>query len=94
MEFGWSEEEASYRQELAAFLDAELATGKHNLGVSGVDSRRAAGRSKEFAGALAANGWLTPHWPVEYGGAGAEPWHHLILGEAGRYVSLKERGFL
>ena len=37
--------------------------------------------SKRFCGQLADRGWLTQHWPREYGGADATPWRHAILGE-------------
>ena len=52
-----------------------------NVGISGVASRRSVGRSFEFAAKLADRGWLTPHWPAEYGGADATAWEHIILGE-------------
>ncbi|MGH3763019.1 acyl-CoA dehydrogenase family protein [Actinophytocola sp.] len=34
-----------------------------------------------WAAALAERGWITPHWPVEYGGAGLSPMLEFILQE-------------
>jgi hypothetical protein len=42
------------------------------------DARRV---PKQFCPALARKGWLTQHWPREYGGRDATPWRHAILGE-------------
>ena len=35
----------------------------------------------DFCRKLGERGWLTPHWPVEYGGTDASPWQFIILGE-------------
>jgi alkylation response protein AidB-like acyl-CoA dehydrogenase len=35
----------------------------------------------EWAAALAERGWITPHWPVEYGGAGLSAVEEFILQE-------------
>ena len=35
----------------------------------------------EWAAALAERGWITPHWPVEYGGAGLSAMEEFILQE-------------
>ena len=81
VEFGWSTAEAEYRATIREFVEAELAANKSNVGISGVASRRSVGRSFEFAAKLAERGWLTPHWPAEYGGSDATAWEHIILGE-------------
>lgn len=80
MEFGWSEEDLTYRKEIRAFLEDRLKerwTGP----VATLGTVENAAFSREFAGALAARGWLTPHWPTEHGGTGASAWQHAILGE-------------
>jgi len=46
---------------------------------SGDDTRQKA--AMEWAGALAERGWVAPHWPTEYGGAGLGPIEELILQE-------------
>jgi alkylation response protein AidB-like acyl-CoA dehydrogenase len=81
VEFGWSAAEAEYRAAIGEFVEGELAASDSNVGISGVASRRSVGRSFEFAAKLAERGWLTPHWPPEYGGSGATAWEHIILGE-------------
>lgn len=37
--------------------------------------------TRDFCRKLASKGWLVPHWPREYGGSGASPWHFAILSE-------------
>jgi alkylation response protein AidB-like acyl-CoA dehydrogenase len=80
VEFGWSEEDVTFRKEVRAFLDAELGdewTGP----TASLGSPENVAFSRRFAAALADRGWLTPHWPQEHGGNGATSWQHAILGE-------------
>ncbi len=80
MEFGWSEEDLTFRKDVRAFLDAELGdewTGP----TASLGSPENVAFSRRFAAALAQRGWLTPHWPLEHGGSGATGWQHAILGE-------------
>jgi alkylation response protein AidB-like acyl-CoA dehydrogenase len=80
VEFGWVEEDASFRKELRAFLASDL--GDDWSGTTrqlGSDANVA--HSFTFARALAERGWLTPHWPAEYGGHGASPWQHIVMAE-------------
>jgi alkylation response protein AidB-like acyl-CoA dehydrogenase len=37
--------------------------------------------AREWAAVLAERGWITPHWPVEYGGAGLSALEEFILQE-------------
>jgi len=37
--------------------------------------------ARAWAAALAERGWIAPHWPVEYGGAGLSPLQEFILQE-------------
>ncbi|GAA5122331.1 acyl-CoA dehydrogenase family protein [Pseudonocardia adelaidensis] len=37
--------------------------------------------AREWAAALAERGWIAPHWPVEYGGAGLSAMEEFILQE-------------
>lgn len=80
MEFGWSDEDQSFRKELRQFL------GSESLDTWIGESRRLGSEqnvefSFGFARVLAERGWLTPHWPAEHGGSGASPWQHLIMAE-------------
>ena len=81
MEFDWSPQDAAFRRELAAFLDAELPPDWDELAKDGPGSEAQAAFSRGFCAALAERGWLTPHWPPEVGGRGASAWQHAILGE-------------
>ncbi|MCU1458750.1 MAG: acyl-CoA dehydrogenase [Actinomycetia bacterium] len=80
MEFGWSDDARALRRDIQRFLDSSLPDWWGTPG-TGLGSIRHSEYSKEFAPKLAARGWLTPHWPREYGGADGEPWQHFILGE-------------
>jgi alkylation response protein AidB-like acyl-CoA dehydrogenase len=44
------------------------------------DPARRAG-AREWAAALAERGWIAPHWPVEYGGAGLSALEEFVLHE-------------
>ena len=80
MEFGWDDEHLAHRGELLAFLDDELPDHwKGDTAVLGSEANTA--YSRRFAGLLAERGWLTPHWPEEFGGVEASPWMLAVLGE-------------
>ena len=80
MEFDWAEEDLSYRSELQTFLQDELP-GRWEGTTAVLGSAENAEYSRRFAGLLADEGWLTPHWPAEWGGTGATPWMLAVLGE-------------
>ena len=63
MEFDWTEEEEAYRQDVRAFLDAEL-TDEVRGGMFVDTPARVA-----FVDKLAAKGWLGMGFPKEYGGS-------------------------
>jgi alkylation response protein AidB-like acyl-CoA dehydrogenase len=80
VEFGWSEEDLSFRDQLRRFVHSELDgqwTGEARRLGSAENQRH----SRVFAGKLAKRGWLTPHWPLEHGGSGMSAWQHFIIGE-------------
>ena len=81
MEFEWSEDDAAFRRELRAFLDATLPDAWAEMSVHGPGSDAPAAFSREFCARLAERGWLTQSWPAEYGGSDATPWRHAILSE-------------
>jgi alkylation response protein AidB-like acyl-CoA dehydrogenase len=83
MDLNWSAEDINFREEVRAFLDANLT-----------DEIRAAGRlmtsvyadhriQLDWQRILHARGWAAPAWPKEYGGAG---W-----GVLQRYIYTRER---
>jgi alkylation response protein AidB-like acyl-CoA dehydrogenase len=81
MEFGWSQQDEAFRQELEAFLDRTLPDDWAEMSRDGPGSDTQAAFSREFCRRLAEQGWLTQHWPAEYGGRDAAPWRHAILSE-------------
>jgi alkylation response protein AidB-like acyl-CoA dehydrogenase len=79
MEFGWSKEQADFREEVREFIDDNLPADWWSR-VPGEEPYSDV--TLEFCRRLGAKGWLTPHWPVEYGGAGdTSPWRAAILNE-------------
>jgi alkylation response protein AidB-like acyl-CoA dehydrogenase len=81
LEFAWSADDARFRSELEAFLAEHLPADWEELAKDGPGSEAQADFSRGFARALAERGWLTPHWPEEFGGRGASAWQHVVLSE-------------
>ena len=73
MEFGWTEDEQGFRRELLEFLREALPQDWEEIAKDGPGSDVQAGFSRAFCGLLASRGWLTQHWPREYGGRDASP---------------------
>ena len=83
MEFDWPEEALAFRNEVTAFLERELPAW-WDVGVNTLTAAATASHHdfcREFAARLAAHGYLTPHWPSEYGGRSAGAWELFALGE-------------
>ena len=49
---------------------------QHDLALGSDEAKKGA---KEWAEALAENGWSAPHWPKEYGGGGLSPMEQFIF---------------
>jgi alkylation response protein AidB-like acyl-CoA dehydrogenase len=82
MEFDWSQEELEFRQELRTFVEAHVPEEWRRVPVGRyVMTAEDRQRTLAFTHELGKRGWLTPHWPVEYGGSGMPTWRHVILGE-------------
>jgi len=81
VEFDWSPEDEKHRAEFRAFLDETLPEDWEDLSKDGPGSDRQSEFSRFFCGKLAEKGWLTQHWPSEFGGKDATPWRHSIIGE-------------
>jgi len=81
VEFDWSEEDLQHRAEFQAFLREFLPDDWDQISEGGPGSDRQAEFSRTFCRELADRGWLTQHWPSEYGGRDAPPWRHSIIGE-------------
>ena len=78
MHFAFSAEEEAFRLEVRAFLRDELPAWWRGMFV---DDDRAIPETRRICRELAARGWLTMAWPVEFGGAGASPWMQAIVRE-------------
>ncbi|MBW1886069.1 MAG: acyl-CoA dehydrogenase family protein [Deltaproteobacteria bacterium] len=81
MEFDWSQDDLQHRADFQAFLREFLPEDWERLSEAGPGSGLQAEFSRKFCGELAERGWLTQHWPSEYGGKDAPPWRHSIIGE-------------
>ncbi len=81
LEFDWDPEDTRHREEVRALLDEKLPPDWEAISAHGPGSDAQAAFSREFCGALAERGWLTQHWPAEFGGTDASPWRHCVLGE-------------
>lgn len=82
VDFQWNEVQRDFRQRVRGFIDSRLPADWVRL-TEGLDvgSDYTVEFSRTFCPALADAGLLVPHWPVEYGGQGADAWHHWILNE-------------
>nr|WP_109807526.1 acyl-CoA dehydrogenase family protein [Sphingosinithalassobacter portus] len=70
MELAWNEDELRFRDEVRAFLDANLTDEIRAAGLLMTSVYADHERSLEWQRILHARGWAAPAWPTEYGGAG------------------------
>ncbi|MGH2585312.1 MAG: acyl-CoA dehydrogenase family protein, partial [Dehalococcoidia bacterium] len=85
MDFKDTPEEAAFREQVHAFITQNLpkewgAPFANPFDEEGNDPAREA-FIKAWRGQLAAHGWIAPHWPEEYGGAGMSPGEQFIFNE-------------
>jgi len=81
LEFDWQASDLEHRRDVKTFLAETLPEAWEEIAAHGPGSDVQAAFSKEFCGKLAERGWLTQHWPKEFGGTDAPPWRHCIIGE-------------
>jgi alkylation response protein AidB-like acyl-CoA dehydrogenase len=81
LEFDWSQEDIQHRRDVQAFLKEELPDNWEEMSQHGPGGDSQAQFSRHFCSRMAEQGWLTQHWPSEYGGRDCEPWRHSIVGE-------------
>ena len=81
MEFDWSQEDIQHRRDVQAFLKEELPDNWEEMSQHGPGGDSQAQFSRHFCSRMAEQGWLTQHWPSDYGGRDCEPWRHSIVGE-------------
>ena len=93
MEFRFDPPEEAFRQEVRAFLKAELPPDEGEE-----DSEEQWQFSRRFIKKLAARKWLAMAWPAEYGGLGAPHWRQLVYNEEIAYhrapIGLNQMGVL
>ncbi|PZC42211.1 MAG: acyl-CoA dehydrogenase [Chloroflexi bacterium] len=82
MDFEFSNEELSFRNELSAWLKEELAN-KPQEGGNDADAEWVFGL--EMRKKLADKGWLTMAWPEEYGGQGVSHMMQVVFAEEMSY---------
>jgi len=81
VDFDWSPEDVQHREAVRAFLDETLPDDWEAMSKDGPGSDAQSAFSRTFCAKLAEKGWLTQHWPREFGGLDAAPWRHSIIGE-------------
>ena len=75
MHVDYSAEQRRIRAEFRAYLN-ELVTDEVRAGTSGAEGGP---RYRAVIRQMGSDGWLTPGWPVEYGGRGLDPQAQKIL---------------
>src|SRR5690349_19086971 len=82
MEFRDTPEEAAFRTQVRSFIKEKLPASLK--GVSGFEEPDDAATQtalKEWRGAVGKQGWIAPHWPKEYGGAGMTVTEQFVYNE-------------
>ena len=80
MDITFTPEQDAWRQEVRAFLDAELPPDMA-FDVEFDEDEKLWEFSHAFTKKVAANGWLGLNWPTEYGGLGRPPIDRMIMSE-------------
>lgn len=91
MNFEWTDDEIAFRRRLQDLLAATLPVDWERFSQHGPASPALTEYAREFCSTLAAQRMLTPHWPVDIGGEGLDPWHQTILAEE-MWVAGEPRG--
>ena len=84
MDFQDTPEEAGFRSQVRDFIEQNLPSDwTPPVGGPGAiyDDPERAEFMKVWRKSLASRGWIAPHWPKEYGGAGMSPGEQFIFNE-------------
>lgn len=84
MDFQFTPEEDAFRKEVAEFLEKEVPQEYREKRLTFFDMSAQSDWiqvHRAMAEKLGAKGWISRHWPKEYGGQDASPFHRLILRE-------------
>ena len=84
MDWNDSQEQAAFRAEVQSLIETGLPDGYGAGQGNWVTDRKSddatvSGRALAWQQALAEKGWIAPHWPKEYGGAGLTPIEQFIF---------------
>ena len=84
MDWSDNDTQASFRSEVRTVIEARLPERYRDSGGSWEHDRRSESAdarvaATEWSNALAERGWVAPHWPKEYGGAGLSPMEQFIF---------------
>ena len=80
MQLEWTDDETEFRAALRASITRNLRPG-WTLDDRDMPEPADIDAVKAFCAALGEDGFLTPHWPAEFGGRAASPWEQLIISE-------------
>ena len=83
MDFSFSPEDDRFRQELLEFVNGELPPDWEGLGRHPEEADWDV--TLQMRKKLAEKGWLTMHWPEEYGGHGVSPVRSAVFNEEMSY---------
>ncbi len=83
MEFAFSAEDDAFRRELTEFIRQEHSPEWDDADRGSVDASWTA--TKQMRQKLAGRGWLTMHWPEEYGGQKASPVRSAVFNDEMTY---------
>ena len=83
MDFSFTEKEEALKKEIAAFAKKELPPDWMSLGLFFEEQHF--DFSLTISKKLAEKGWLTMHWPEEYGGQDSPPTTNLVFNEETSY---------
>lgn len=84
MDFKYTKEQETFRQEVSDFLDKEGPQEWHKKKVSFFEmsgQENWIATHRDMALKFGAKGWLSLHWPEEYGGQGLSRFYRLIFRE-------------
>jgi alkylation response protein AidB-like acyl-CoA dehydrogenase len=80
MNFGFSQEQQAFQQEVRAWIQENLPDGWRELDPDYLsDTEEIIHMAVEFEKKMAAKGWHAPHYPKKYGGMDATPEEQFII---------------
>jgi alkylation response protein AidB-like acyl-CoA dehydrogenase len=81
MEFRDSTEEAAFRAQVRSFIKENLPSGWGDPMEEETAGPERMAALRAWRKQLGAKGWIAPHWPTEYGGAGMSPEEQFIFNQ-------------